>query len=304
MDTKIARINSRLYFDLFSNEEVDGDKLVSVFSILKTSRTEDKYYSYTSRNNKFIGGYSLLRAKTNLTLHTIKTYVPVLIDMGLISILENGDVYVMGGEKIKTLYSSKKLVPIIIGKNLHDTAVNSLSVRCHSAQLQQEKQILKKQNRSELLKQLSNPTTNKLYKKAKRLAKRLNGEEITIIDEVILSNQGYAVLKRGVENNKSMGCYWKQKLVKKGLIESKRRFKKLKAMSYGEYLNYISFYPDSKTVYRNGFLCVEEIAALKNIDLTIKKEINPILIKEELPKKEVKGLKHLEFDMIAWWKNN
>lgn len=304
MFPEIARINSRLYFDLFSNEKVDGDKLVSVFCILKTSRTKDKFYSYTSRNNKFIGGFSLLRAQTSLTLHTIKTYVPVLIDMGLISILDSGDVYVMGGEKIKTLYSSKKLVPIIIGKNLHDTAVNSLSVRCHSAQLQQERQILKKQNRSELLKQLSNPTNNKLYKKAKRLSKRLSGEEITIIDEVILSNQGYAVLKRGVENNKSMGCYWKQRLIKKGLIESKRRFKKLQEMSYGEYLTYISLYPDNKTVYRNGFLCEEEIAALKNIDLTVKKEINSIIIKDELPKQKVKPLSYMEFDMIAWWQNN
>ena len=305
MNPKIARISSKLYFDLFERE--GSDKLIAVFSILKTSRTEDKYYAYTSKNNKFIGGYSLLRAKTILTLHVIKKYVPVLIDMGLVSILDNGNVYIMGGEKIKTLYSSRKLVPIVIGKNLNDTADNAFIVRTHSAQLQQERQIIKKQNRSELLKQLSNPTNYKLYKRAQRLSKRMGGEEITIIDEVVLSNQGYAVLKKGAIDNKPVGCYWKQKLVKKGLIESKRRYTRLKKMSYGEYLGYIDLFPHSKAVYRSGFLCKEEIATLKNIDLT-KKEVvveeESIIVKEELTKQKVKPLKHLQFDMIAWWQNN
>lgn len=305
MNPKIARISSKLYFDLFERE--GSDKLIAVFSILKASRTGDKYYAYTSKNNKFIGGYSLLRAKTILTLHVIKKYVPVLIDMGLVSILDNGNVYIMGGEKIKTLYSSRKLVPIVIGKNLNDTADNAFIVRTHSAQLQQERQIIKKQNRSELLKQLSNPTNYKLYKRAQRLSKRMGGEEITIIDEVVLSNQGYAVLKKGAIDNKPVGCYWKQKLVKKGLIESKRRYTRLKKMSYGEYLGYIDLFPHSKAVYRSGFLCKEEIATLKNIDLT-KKEVvveeKSIVVKEELTKQKVKPLKHLQFDMIAWWQNN
>jgi hypothetical protein len=302
MNKKIARISSKLYFDLYQK---GGDKLIAVYAILKTSREQDKYYSYTAKNNKFVSGYSLLRSKTFLTLYAIKTYVPILIEMGLCSIEENGDIYVLGGEKIKELYNSRKLVPIIIGRNLNDTADNSLSVRVFSAKFQQERQINKKQRRSELLKQLSEPSNYKLYKKAKRLLKRLDVEEITIVDEVVLSNQGYAVLKNEVEDNKSMGCYWKQKLVKKGLIESKRRFKKLKKMSYGEYLSYVDLFPHNRAVYRNGFLCKEEIATLQPIDLT--KQIiveEPIIIKEELPKKQVKGLKHLEFDMIAWWQNN
>lgn len=195
MSQKIARISSKLYFDLFERE--GSDKLIAVFSILKASRTADKYYSYTSKNNKFVGGYSLLRAKTNLTLHTIQKYVPTLIDMGLISIGDNGDVYVMGGEKIKTLYSSRKLVPIILGKNLNDTADNSLSVRLHAERDEQQRQINKKQYRSELLKQASNPTNYKLYKKAQRLLKKLGDEKITIVDTVVLSNQGYALLKNG-----------------------------------------------------------------------------------------------------------
>lgn len=304
MNNKIARISSRLYFDLLQK---GGDRLIAVYSILKTSREEDKYYSYTSKNNKFLGGYSLLRAKTILTLHSINKYVPILIDMGLISILDNGDIYVMGGEKIKELYSSRKLVPIKIGKNLNDTADNVMSVRVFSAKHQQERQIVKKQNRSELLSQLSNPTNYKLYKRAKRLLKRMCGEEITILDEVVLSNQGYAYLKNGTEDNKPMGCYWKQKLVKKGVIKSERRYTKKQKMSFTEYVLFKKNYPHNKAVYRNGFLCKEEIATLNPIDLTeeslpIIEDTKPIIV--ELPKKQVKGLKHLEFDMIAWWQNN
>lgn len=301
MSQKIARISSKLYFDLFERE--GSDKLIAVFSILKASRTTDKYYSYTSKNNKFVGGYSLLRAKTNLTLHTIQKYVPTLIDMGLISIGDNGDVYVMGGEKIKTLYSSRKLVPIIIGKNLNDTADNSLSVRLHAERDEQQRQINKKQYRSELLKQASNPTNYKLYKKAQRLLKKLGDEKITIVDTVVLSNQGYALLKNGSEDKKSMGGYWKSKLVKKGIIKSERRFKKIQKMSFAEYLNYKSYYPANKAVYKGGFLCEEQIASLSPIDLIQSTIIEDKVILKEV-KKQVKGLSHLSFDMVAWWQNN
>ncbi len=302
MTQKVARINSRLYYDLFTK---GGDKLISTFAILKTSRESDKFYAYTSRNKKFVGGFSLLRAKTNLTLHTIKKYVPTLIEMGLVNIESSGDVYVMGGEKIKTLYSSRKLVPILIGKNLNDTTDNSFSVRLFSAKTQQEREIIKKQNRSELLKQALNPTNPKLYRKAIKLLNKLNGEGITIVDAVVLSNQGYALLKNSVFNNKPMGGYWKRKLIKKGNIKSKRRFKRLEKMSYSTYLDYISFYPSRKLVYKNGFLCEEIVSTLEPLN-KINLEVADIKVKEEVePKKEtVKALAHLSFDMIAWWQNN
>lgn len=299
MSKKVARINSRLYFDLF---ERGGDRLIAVFSILKMSRCSDKYYSYTAKNNKFVGGYSLLRAKTNLSLHAIKTYVPTLVEMGLISILDNGDVYVLGGEKIKDLYSSRKLVPILIGKNMNSTSDNSLLVRLHSSQLQQQREIEKKQNQSVLLKQLSKPTNPKLYKKAVKLSKRLGGKEITIVDDVVLSNQGYAVLKRGVEDNKPMGCYWKRKLIKNGLIMSKRRFIKIKKMKYSEYLEYISYYPNSRAVFRNGFLCEEAIATLSVKDIIGEIEEMPKNL-EILPSPVTKPLSYLSFDMIHFWEN-
>lgn len=301
MNKKIVRISSRLYFDLFQR---GGDKLIAVYCTIKSSREFDKYYSYTSKNNKILCGYSLLRAKTTLTLHVIKSYVPILIDMGLCSIIDNGDFYILGGEKIKELYDSKKLVPILIGSNLNNTADNVMSVRLHAEHNEQQRQINKKQYRSELLKQASNPTNYKLFKKAQRLLKKLGEEKITIVDTVVLSNQGYALLKNGSEDKKSMGGYWKSKLVKKGIITSERRFKKLQKMTYSEYLTYKSFYSNNKAVFKNGFLCEEQIASLSPINLISSPIIQDTVKVSVEVNKQVKGLSHLSFDMVAWWKNN
>jgi hypothetical protein len=128
MNKKVARISSKLYFDLYQK---GGDKLIAVYVILKTSRNgEIKYYSHKSKNNKFVGGFSLLRSKTNLTLHSIKKYVPILIDMGLCFIDKNGDFVMIGNEKIKDLYNSRKLVPINIGVNLSETSLYSFMTSC------------------------------------------------------------------------------------------------------------------------------------------------------------------------------
>ena len=148
MTKKTARISSKLYSALFKE---GGDKLIAVYSVLKTSRGgEVKYYAYTSKNRKFISGYSLLRAKTILTLHTIEKYVPTLIDMGLCFIDKNGDFVLVGNQKLKKQYNNK-LLPIKIGVNLTDTAYNSLAVRVFSMEKTQKTQIEKKQTRSEII---------------------------------------------------------------------------------------------------------------------------------------------------------
>lgn len=299
MTQKIARPNSKLYFDLYQQ---GGDKLIAVYAILKTSREElDKYYSYTSKNNKTVSGYALLRSKTILTLHSIKKYVPILINMGLCNIEPNGDVHITGGEKLNKEYKCRKIVPIVIGKNIVETALNAVSVRAFSMQMQQERQINNKQNRSELLLQVSNPTNYKLYKKAKKLEKRLAGEKIIILDKVVLSNQGYAVLKNGIVDNKSMGQYWKKRFTSGGIVKSNRRFERIKQMSYEDYQKVKSTSKNKRLVYSKGFLCEELISSFIGIDLVNNKKIivQPIVIKQK-----VKPLAHLSFDMIAWWTNS
>lgn len=306
MTQKVARPNSKLYFDLYKE---GGDKLIAVYAILKTSREElDKYYSYTSKNNKTVSGYALLRSKTILTLHSIKKYVPALISMGLCYIEPNGDVHITGGEKLNKEYKCRKIVPIVIGKNMVETALNAVSVRAFSMQMQQERQINNKQNRSELLLQVSNPTNYKLYKKAKKLEKRLAGEKIIILDKVVLSNQGYAVLKNGIGDNKSMGQYWKKKLTLKGVVKSNRRFDKIKQMGYEEYKKIKGTSKNRRIVYHKGFLCEELISSFIGIDLVNNKRviipIKKIIVQPIVIKQKVKPLAHLSFDMVAWWTNS
>src|SRR5690606_20070647 len=139
MDTKkVVRINSRLYYDLFSHEN-GGDRLIAFYCILKASRKNDsRFRAFISKNNKLVSGYGLLRAKTNLSLSTIEKYMPILIEKGLCTLEENGDVSLLGNQKTKELYSCEKLVPIVIDENLVKTSLHVLAVRVKSAEDKQK----------------------------------------------------------------------------------------------------------------------------------------------------------------------
>lgn len=256
MFTKTARINSKLYFDLFDR---GGDKLIAVYSILKTSRNNQiKYYAYKASNNKTVSGFGLLKAKTNLPLNTIKKYVPVLIDMGLCYIDKNGDFVILGGEKTKELYSCTKLVPIKIGRNLIDTAANSFVVRLHSKQKAQEIQIQKKKYLSEL--QGKAKYSNDAQKKLKKMLNFSKAGETSLTDNILLSNKGFATLNKFTDN-KSSGQYYKRVLKNKGLISTERRYKRISQLSYNDYKslrnnNCIS----SSQLFNNGWL-IEELVS-------------------------------------------
>lgn len=259
-ENKIVRINSRLYFDLFNK---GGDKLISTYCILKSNPDAfSTYYSFKSGNNKEVSGFNILRSKTNLTLHTLKKYVPILIDMGLCYFNHIGNFVLIGNNKTNTLYNSKKIIPIKIGKNLTDTAYNCISIRIHSAQKQQQKQIIKKQNQKELLSQVANPKNSKSYRQAVKLKKQLNGLEIEITDKTVLSNKGYAVIKDGTTDNKSKGSYWKNVLKNKGIVETKRQYKKIRKISIEEFnsLKNNGLISSNLSFYR-GYL-VEELISM------------------------------------------
>ena len=302
MSNKTARLNSRLYFDLFSR---GGDKLIAVYCTLKMLRNgEVKYYAYKSKNNKFVSGYALLRAKTNLTLHTIEKYVPVLINMGLCFIDKNGDFVLLGNEKINTLYSSRKLVPIKIGVNVTETVLFSFSVRSFSAEKKQQTEINKKLTRSEIIKQGTDPKNLREYKKAQRILKTY-GEVTNLNEKTVLSLEGFGVLKH-TENNeikdiKSSGSYWRRKLKNANIIKTNREFNKLQKMSFAEYL-YFKKYGQltSRHIYKNGYL-VEETVSSFSTKTTLpknKKEVVIPVVKEEYKKKQ-----YLQFDMIDFWIN-
>ncbi len=257
MDTT-ARINSKLYFDLFKK---GGDKLLAVYCILKQSRQgEIKYYAYKSSNNKTVSGYGLLKAKTNLSLNTIKKYVPVLIDMGLCFIDKNGDFVLIGSEKLKIRYSCSKLVPIKIGKNLTETSHNAFIVRLHSNLRSQEIQISKKKYLRELKGKAKHSN-----KANTELQGRLNylGEQSPLTDNILLSNKGFSNLKSGQEN-KSGGFYQKKVLISMGLISSERRFKRIKKISYVEYLSLRNNNCIPYTYkYNNNYIIEELVSKIK-----------------------------------------
>lgn len=310
----IFRIPSQLYFDLWTkgNEipSLTGDKLIAVYSILKFYRDNGiKYYAYKSKNNKNISGYALLRAKTNISLHTIEKYVPVLIEMGLCFIDNNGDFVLLGNQKTKDLYSSYKLVPIKIGKNVTDTALNVMFVRVDAKDKEEQKQYRKKLTRSVIISQGVNPQTSSKLRDAKKTLKRFG--EITYLNEkTVLSNGGFAVLKHGAENDikhlKSSGSYWKKRLKDKGLITTKRQFTNVEQMSYDCYLNLkrLGFLEKSQT-YRQGYLVNETASAFYTIKSPIIEIETEVLVPAE---KEIfieyNKKPYLQFDMIDFWINS
>lgn len=305
---RIFRIASKLYFDLWTKGNelpgLSGDKLIAVYSILKFYRDNGiKYYSYKSKNNKKISGYSLLRAKTNLSLHAIDKYVPVLIEMGLCFIDNNGDFVLLGNQKTKDLYNSYKLVPIEIGKNVTDTATNVMLVRVHAKQLEEQKQYRKKLTRSEIISQGIDPKTYAQLKATKAMSKRFG--EFTLNEKTVLSVHGFAVLKHGAENNiknlKSSGSYWKNKLKKKGLITTERQFNKIEKMSYDYYLQLRkSRMIDNNQLYRKGYLVEETVSTFSTFNI-IKEVISAE--REVKVKNDYKNKQYLQFDMIDFWMN-
>jgi hypothetical protein len=259
----IYRIPSKLYFELYQQ---GGDRLVSVYSILKKSKKNDvKYYAFTSKNGKKVSHYNLIRNYTGLTLHSIKKYTDILIGLGLCSFDDKGNFILAGNQKLKKIYNNK-LVPIKIGKNIVETSYNSLTVRLHSNQVKQQRQINKKHNQRVLLSKSEEQLTYSDIKQIKSLkSKETKGFEV---DKCVLTIKSYAKLKDGSENNKSKGQYWKQKLIKNKLIDTKRRFQTIRKMSFEDYKIEKAFLPKSLKFYK-GYL-IKEIESEFNVKTELK----------------------------------
>ena len=303
MSDKVVRIPSKLYAKLFA---LGGDKLIAVYCILKASRNgEVKYYAHTSKNNKKVSGYNLLRKQTSLSLHAIEKYVPMLIKMGLCYIDFNGDFVLIGNDKLKKTYNTK-LLPILVGKNLNNTADSSLAVRVFSKHKEQKKQIAKKLTQREQLAQITNPRSLKEYKAAKRLERQ--GFDGSVLEKTVLSLQGFSVLKQNgnkiIKDVKSNGAYYKKKLKNKNIIKTKREFEKIEQISYGEYLNRKEAgILSNRNVYRNGWLMIETVSSFSLVSSV--NEEKPVTIPQSKSKPivEYKKKTYLQFDMIDFWLN-
>ena len=267
----ISRIPSRLYYALFKE---GGDNLLSVYCSIKAFKGEQiKFKAYKSKNNKFVGGYSLLRSKTNISLSTLKRYVPVLENMGLLKFEVNGDVSLLGNNKLKSLYG-EKIVPVPVCMKLVDTRYACMTVRLHSAQQQQYRMIEKKANLRELLLQGVDAVKNLRQLKAFKKAVKKYGNDaskLNYTDQTVLSVQGYAFLKHHKKDNKSLGNYYKKKLKEKGIVSTNRRFKEMSGyepMSYSEFLFLRKVgATESKVVYRRNRVMKELTSSFTPINI-------------------------------------
>lgn len=313
---QVYRIPSKLYSDLWrtgnSTPSISGDKLIAIYSLLKKSRNKEvKYYAYKAKNNKTVSDYALLRAKTNISLSTLKKYVPVLIEKGLCFFDVNGDFVLIGNRKLNDKYGHK-LLPIVLGKNVIETSYNVISIRIFSSEKKQKTAIEHKKTRSELYDRRDNPRNLKEYKKIKKLIK--NGYEDSPINEKIsLSVQGFAKLKDGEAGNKSKGCYWKSKLKSRGIVKTKRVFDKISKMTYSQFL----LLKNSGTLergitYFNGYMVREEVSTFSPTNLVSAvttpctyKELETVSIKYPLLPaiSKYKKKEYLQFDMIDFWVN-
>lgn len=267
----ICRIPSKLYYALFKE---GGDNLLSVYCSIKAFKAgQIKFKSYKAKNNKFVGNYSLLRSKTNVSLSTLKKYVPILENMELLKFDKNGDVLLLGNKKLKSLYGDK-IVPVPVCLKLTDTRYACMSVRLHSAQKQQHLMMEKKANLRELLMQGESGVKNlKQLKKLKKLIKEhgKDASKLNYTDETVLSIQGYAFLKHHREHNKPLGNYYKKKLKEKGLVSTNRRFKEIsntQRMSYNEFLFFRrSGATPCNVVYRRNRMMEEVISSFTPINI-------------------------------------
>lgn len=241
--TKKVYINNAEYNTFFNTTDVDTSKLCAVFTHLRGHKNSNRRYSPQGKLKHF----SLLKKLTGLSRHAIETYVPILIKIGVVTLNSDGGVSVMGFnstfKKLRTVETRVIHIPMEMHISYLKTAVNVKYVIIKTNIRKQNKQIDEKETQTKLLKkyvyQQKNPTKLILSKKETSAAEKIivrfgsiNEFTKAYCEEVILSQNGFANLNRGVD-----GRYFKKQLIAGGFIESKIRTEKLtKQISYKKYL--------------------------------------------------------------------
>lgn len=215
---------------VLTNHEYDallkcgGDGLIAVFCHLRFYKTDTVYYKEGRA-----GVYGMLTKRTGLSRNTLKKHLPMLMDLGIVCVHENGNVAITGRKSSGRLLERKKTtkyIPIEIGPKFTDTKTNVYFVRVHSNLRGQEKQIAKKSKRIELLN--AEPRTLKEHKAKERLLKKTSIDEIknSYRENGTISNCLFDALKKcdpEIIKSTARGNYQKRKLVSKGDIGQQRQ---------------------------------------------------------------------------------
>lgn len=240
---KRVYINNAEYNLIFNSFGVDTDKLCSVFIFLRGSKNGERRYNPIGKLKHF----GLLKSRTTLSRHAIETYVPKLIELGLVTLNSDGGVSVISTTRSFRLFrgdcSRQILIPIQMCQSYIKTSIQVGFVRIKANIKKQQKQIDKKETQKQLLKkyvyQSKNMHLNILTKKELRASEKIIARFGSIdeflsmyCEETILSQQGFANLNKNID-----GRYFKKQLVDNGFIESQIRTETLISnISYKRFL--------------------------------------------------------------------
>lgn len=281
-----SNINSVLYNHLYtqaSSFNLDGDRLIAVYCILKSARGKNKESIKAGKTK----GLNLISKLTGISRQTLSKYITVLTTLDLVHFSKNGSLIFAGNKKLEERFKTKsrnyrvKYFKINIGKTIAETALNSYNIRLHGYIDSINRRIDK------------NGTSTKLTCKT--------------YDKVTLSVLGFGLLKSAgskplrsttaQKNKLSKGNYWKQKLIKANCIYTSRQYEFIKHCSKEDY-NSIRYNTFDRTLRWEKGKMYKELCSLISVEPI---EKISAVIKET--KTDYKKKDYLQFDMIDFWKN-
>ena len=286
--SKFTTINSRLYSELFS---LGGDSLVSVYAILKASKNKEvKIYKEGNKNI-----YHTLKAKTGLSVTTLRKYIKILNNLGVSYFDTVGNFVLIGRNKINDRYEKKKFIIIQIGKNLTETKLYSFKVRLLRMETIQKSRIIRREKLFKIKERQDKGYF--LTKSEKKLIKNLTVKDLEYLNDkesfcakTVLSNIGFSKLQfNSKEVSKSRGWYWKKRLIESEIIKVTRRFKYLRKGTKKEYNLLRQINPALK--FRNGRL-FEELTS--EFIVGKKEQVPSFAVKEN----KIEKLDYLQFDFL------
>ncbi|TAI48996.1 hypothetical protein [Flagellimonas allohymeniacidonis] len=208
-----------------------GDGLIATFATIRAYK-KDVVLKKVGKK----GPVAMLRELTGLSRTTIEKHLPILLEIGLLEIHNNGNIAVHGrkwsSNNLPCLHR-RKLIPIKVYDKFIDTKTYCAFVRVHSRLGKQERQIGKKAKRIEVLEACSR--NERLSKGDYRIWKKLYRQGITLEElkskfrsKSTLSNLAFHKILKDTDIpsncNESSGKDFKSKLIMLGLIKQSRLF--------------------------------------------------------------------------------
>ncbi len=297
-------INSKLYSTLYNEgieRGINADTLISVYCKIKLAKQgKDRIRPIKTESGRIIKYYRLLHRTTNISEKTLKKYIPILEELKIFNFSKDGSCYIKGNDKTNKEFKLRKTIRIKVEKTISDTNLNVFFVRIKAKEKRIQTAIDRTNSKIKVMSRLE----GNLYIPKKDIKKALKwySEGVTVDklkshhNKVVLSNQGFYLLKNEIEDKKSAGYYHKNKLESAGKIKTRRNSIQLKKCSKEEF-NTIKYRNRRISLYK-GYLWEETIAEFTTTEFKTKK---PYIKEDSKPRMKPKD--YLSHDMIAEWVN-